>query len=180
MDMTESIAPKSDQMNASDLITGPQTFTIEKVTLGSAEQPFCFHMTGLPGRPYKPNKSMRRVMVAIWGKDPEQYIGRSLTLFNNPAVTWAGEEVGGIQISHMSQMKREWKGSLAVSKKKKALHVVQPLVESAPASAVQVTPERVAESMSVDELRSLWSQASPDVQALIQARVAELQAVQGG
>lgn len=39
MDMTASIEPKSDQINADDLMTSPRTFTIERVSAGSAEQP---------------------------------------------------------------------------------------------------------------------------------------------
>jgi hypothetical protein len=33
-DMTESIAPKSDQLNAEDLLSGPRTFTIKEVRKG--------------------------------------------------------------------------------------------------------------------------------------------------
>ena len=39
MDLTESIAPRSDQVNADDMIGGPATVTIETVVAGSAEQP---------------------------------------------------------------------------------------------------------------------------------------------
>ena len=30
MDITETIAPRSDQLNAEDLLTGPRTFTVER------------------------------------------------------------------------------------------------------------------------------------------------------
>ena len=39
MDLTESIAPRSDQVNTDDMIGGPATVTIETVVAGSAEQP---------------------------------------------------------------------------------------------------------------------------------------------
>ena len=42
MDLTESIAPRSDQINADDLIGGSITYTIREVVLGKAEQPFDF------------------------------------------------------------------------------------------------------------------------------------------
>ena len=56
MDMTESIAPKSDQLDAVDLLSGPRTFTIERVTANNPEQPFNFPSpsspaSGAPGSP---------------------------------------------------------------------------------------------------------------------------------
>src|SRR5690606_23503087 len=54
MDMTESIAPKSDQMNADDLISGPRTFTIAEVGKGSPDQPVNVVLAEFPkGRPFK-------------------------------------------------------------------------------------------------------------------------------
>ena len=35
MDMTDSIAPKSDQLNADDLLAGPRTVQVENVTEGA-------------------------------------------------------------------------------------------------------------------------------------------------
>src|SRR5699024_6986628 len=93
MDLTESIAPKSDQINAEDLLSGPRTFTIEKVTAGSAEQPVNVHLREFPGRPYRPSKSMRRVMVAAWGSDASAYTGRRITLYRDPEVTFGKDKV---------------------------------------------------------------------------------------
>ena len=39
MDMTETIQPRSDQMNFDDVSAVPATVTITAVTRGSAEQP---------------------------------------------------------------------------------------------------------------------------------------------
>ena len=65
MDLTESIAPRSDQVNADDMIGGPATVTIESVVAGSAEQPVDIRLVEFPGRAYRPSKSMRRVLVAL-------------------------------------------------------------------------------------------------------------------
>ena len=81
MDMTSTIQPRSDQLNADDLLTGPMTVTITEVTQGNAEQPVNVNTVETPGRPYKPSKSMWRVMVAAWGKDASAYAGRRLTLY---------------------------------------------------------------------------------------------------
>ncbi|NKV63722.1 hypothetical protein GS924_06835 [Rhodococcus hoagii] len=59
MDLTESIAPRSDQLNAEDLLSGPRTVTVEKVTKGSAEQPVNVHLVEFPGRPFRPSKTVR-------------------------------------------------------------------------------------------------------------------------
>ena len=96
MDLTDSIAPKSDQLNAEDLLTGPRTFTIEKVAAGSIEQPVNVHLVEFPGRPYRPSKSMRRLMVAAWGKESSVYAGRRLTLYRNPDIMFGKDKVGGI------------------------------------------------------------------------------------
>src|SRR5688572_1344037 len=87
MDLTKSIEPKSDQLNAEDLLTGPVTVTIERVTEGSAEQPVDVHLVEFPGRPYRPSKSMRRVMVSAWGKEAAVYAGRRMALYRDPEVT---------------------------------------------------------------------------------------------
>jgi hypothetical protein len=69
MDLTESIAPKSDQLNADDLISGPVTVTIREVAKGSPELPVDVHLVEFPGRAYRPSKRMRRVMVMAWGAE---------------------------------------------------------------------------------------------------------------
>ena len=170
MDMSRSIEPKSDQKNADDFLAGPQTFVIEKVTKGSVEQPFNFHLVGEEGKPYKPSKSMRRVMVAAWGTDATKYAGHSLTLYTDPTVKFGGETLGGIKISHMTGLTKTLSLALTASKGKKALHQVKPLI-------IGPTAEQVAASSSIDDLRALYQSASPDVQALILTRVEQLKTV---
>lgn len=140
LDMTESVAPKSDQINAEDLLTGPRTFTISEVAAGSAEQPINVHLAEFPGRPYRPSKSMRRVMVAAWGKDASQYAGKRLTLFRDPDVKFGGEAVGGIKISHMSDLAKPLKIALTVTRGKRAPYAVTPLPAATPAP----TPDELA------------------------------------
>lgn len=142
MDMTESIAPKSDQLNAEDLRTGPRTFTIENVTKGSAEQPFNFHLAEIPGRPYRPSKSMRRIMVAAWGKDPLAYIGRKLTLYRNPEITFGKTKVGGIEISHMAGVENAKKIVLPVSKGRYQTFVIEPLTAPAVNAEPTISPDQ--------------------------------------
>jgi hypothetical protein len=153
LDMTESIAPRSDQMNADDLMSGPRTFTIAEVRKSaSPEQPVDVHLAEFPeGRPFKPSKSMRRVMVAAWGPDASTYTGRRMTLYRDPAVRFGGQDVGGIRISHMSHIAKPMTLALTVTRGKRAPYVVQPLADNAPAPAAKpagpalVSAEQLAE-----------------------------------
>lgn len=172
MDLTQTIAPKSDQLNADDLIAGPRTFTIEKVTAGSPEQPVNVHLVELPGRPYRPSKTMRRVMVAVWGKEADAYAGRRLTLFRDPSVRFGKDEVGGIKISHMSHMVKPWKGALTATRGKKAVHTVAPLPEAV--QAPLVTADQVAACTDLAVLQEWWKSAGPDLRTAIEARAAEV------
>ena len=149
MDLSQTIAPKSDQLNADDLIAGPRTFTIEKVTRGNAEQPVNIALVESPGRPWKPSKSMRRVLVAAWGSDGDAYAGGSVTLYRNPDIKFGGDVVGGIEISHMTGLPKPLKLALTVTRGKKRSHTVQPLTAPEPTFTV---PKLETE----DEYRQHW------------------------
>ena len=155
MDMTESIAPKTDQINAADLTKGPINVTITRVTTGPPEQPFSFHMTETPGRAYRPSKSMRRVMIAAWGKDPSAFVGHSLTLYCNPATRYGNEVVGGIEISHLSHIERAVTVVLTVTRGKRKSFTVQPLTAPAPRDWVA---EATAATTS-DEILAVYKKA---------------------
>lgn len=156
MDLSQSIVPKSDQINAEDLLTGPRTFTIEKVVPGSVEQPVNVHLVELPGRPYRPSKSMLRVLVSAWGAESSEYAGRRLTLFRNPAILWGGAAVGGIEISHMSDLPKRLTVSLMVTKGKRKPFSVDPLVE---VQKRDFLAEAEAANGNKDTLRALWIDA---------------------
>lgn len=94
----KAIEPKSDQLNADDLVGGPITVTIKDVRGGDQQQPIVLLIDG-GHRPYKPSKTMTRVIVQLFGADPKGWIGQGLRLYRDPKVKWAGVEVGGIRIS---------------------------------------------------------------------------------
>jgi len=95
-----SIVAKSDQLNADDLIAGPITVKVTNVRPGDKEQPIVIDIEG--HQPYKPCKTCRRAIIAIWGDDAKKWIGQRMTLYNDPEVMWGGAKVGGIRISHLS------------------------------------------------------------------------------
>ena len=129
-DMTAAIIPKSDQLNSDDLIAGPITIKIAEVTIKPGEQPVSLHYEGDNGKPYKPCKSMSRVLVFAWGADAKQYAGRGLTLYRDPSVKWGGMEVGGIRISHMTDLAEPLTMALTATKGSRKPFTVRPLVSS--------------------------------------------------
>lgn len=139
MDLSESIVPRSDQLNAEDVLSAPRTVTVSDVKAGSAEQPVDIHLVEFPGRPFKPSKTVRRVLVAAWGPDSSVYAGRRMTLYRDPAVRFGGDAVGGIRVSHLSHITKPLTLALTVTRGKRATHVIQPLKEEAPA---KVDPSR--------------------------------------
>lgn len=127
-DMKQAIIPKSDQLNADDLLSGPTTIKITGITVrGGQEQPVSISYENDHGKPYKPCKSMCRVLVTAWGPDSSQYVGRSLTLYCDPKVKWGGMEVGGIRISHMSSIEATMTMALTVTRGNKKPFIVNPL-----------------------------------------------------
>lgn len=144
IDLGATIAPKSDQLNADDLIVGPRTVVVTAVkaraSTGQGDQPVAVHFEWDGGKPYLPCKSMRRVLVHVWGRDGGAYVGRSMTLFRDESVVFGGAAVGGIRISHMSEMLRSVTLSLTASKASRKPYVVQPLViAAAPAKTAKAT-----------------------------------------
>ena len=172
MDISETTAPKSDQQNYEDYIGGPRTVTVEKVTKGSAEQPVEIHLVEFPGRPFKPSKTVRRLLVAAWGKDSDVYAGRRMRLYGDPSVRFSGQEVGGIRVSHLSHIDKRLTITLTVSKGKRAPHIIEPLPDERP----EPTAEQVAEMTDTDALKALWRTCHTDERkAQIVARVAEIE-----
>lgn len=119
-DMSQVIIPKADQISADDLLAGPLTIRINAVSIRpGTEQPVTINYDGDDGRPWKPCKSMSRVLVSAWGPDANAYVGRSLTLYRDPTVKWGGMEVGGIRVSHLSNIERDMVMALTVTKANK-------------------------------------------------------------
>jgi hypothetical protein len=142
--MAAVIVPKSDQINADDLIAGPRTITIAsaKVTPGT-EQPVSLGIVG-DCKVFRPCKGMCRVMVQAWGADSQGFIGKSLTLYRDPDVTWGGAKVGGIRISHMSGIASPQVFAVSESRTKRKLMQVKPLAAEPKRPALQnISPASV-------------------------------------
>lgn len=132
MDISASTAPRTDQQNFDNYLAGPKTLTISEVKAGTAEQPIELHLVEFPGQPYKPSKSMRRVLVSCWGPEASVYSGRRITLYGDPTVRFGSAVVGGLKISHLSNIDKAVKVNLTVTRGKRELFTVQPLPAPAP------------------------------------------------
>lgn len=117
-----TIIPKTDQANADDLISGPRTVKVTQVTRGNKENPVFIYTDGFEGRPYKPCLSMRRAIISAWGEYPDPWVGRSLTLYRDPEVVYGGVKVGGIRISHFSDIEEDFELMLTVTRGKRKAH----------------------------------------------------------
>lgn len=159
MNIEDTLAPNSDQLDAIELVSGPRIFTIESVSRGNAEQPVNVHLVDFP-RPWRPGKSMRRVLAKCWTADAATWIGRRVELYFDPEVTFGKDKPGGTRISRMSHIDGAQKVPLLVTRGKTALYVVEPLPE--------VSREEV--------LLAEWKTATPERQAEIKAEVEALRA----
>jgi hypothetical protein len=127
-DMSSVIVPKSDQINADDLQGRSMMITIAAVQLkGGQEQPVSIYFEG-SDKAFRPCKSMCRVLVQGWGLDANQYVGKSLTLYCDPTVKFGPLAVGGIRISHMSDIDGPMTMALTATKGVKKAYKVLPLV----------------------------------------------------
>jgi hypothetical protein len=158
-DMTASIIPRSDQLNAEDLLTGPRLVTITEVKRGNDEQPVNIVTAEFgPGRPYKPSKTMRRVLVAAWGADAAAYVGRRLMIYRDPEITFGKDKVGGIRISAMSHIPSRLSLALTVTRGRRAPFVVEPLPDGPQAITKDAAAEfeaRIAAASTTEELGAI-------------------------
>jgi hypothetical protein len=179
VDISQMLVGKSDQLDNVDLISGPRDFTITGISGGTAEQPLNITVAEFP-RPWRPGLTMRRLLAALWGVDATVYVGRRVRLYRDAEVRFGNDKPGGTRISHASHIDKRVTVTLPTSKGKVGMFSVEPLPEvkgaAKPAQNSQPTPDDIAASTSIDDLRAMWQTASPERQALIAARVDELKA----
>ena len=102
-DISKTIIAKSDQMNAQDLLFNTIFKVLDVNIVNDPNQPVHITLDGFKV-PYKPCKSMRKVLGSLWGVDSQKWLGRSIELYNDLSAKWKGEEVGGVRISAMSDI----------------------------------------------------------------------------
>lgn len=177
-ELQKAIEAKSSQLNADDLMGGGKEIAITSVKVTPGEQPVTISYHGDEGKPYKPSKGMTRALVLIWGDDETQWAGRSLTLYRNPEVKWAGLKVGGIQISHASHIKGDVTFALTLSKGNKSSMLIKKMATAAPVVAQQAPPETdhqasldAAALLGTEALKEAWGRTPNAVRKGIDLKV---------
>lgn len=163
-DVTKAMAPKSDQQNADDFLTGPKTIQITDVKVAAAaEQPVWVYFDGCDNKPWKPSKTSLRCLAAIWGADSSKWIGLHCTLYNDPEVTWGGMKVGGIRVSHMEGLTAPRTLMLTKTRGKKGATVIKPLEVQKDAKPEPTAPPRdldaeieAAKTMTPEDKKAWW------------------------
>jgi hypothetical protein len=161
MDLTKALAPKSDQLDFTDLDgNGPQIFTISAVSENGSElsdqQPVNIQLAEFP-RVWRPSKGMLRVLADNWGKDPNVWAGRRVELYGDPDVYFGKEKRGGTRISRLSHISSPKKTLVNPRGGKGAYWNVQPL--PAPAPSRDFLAEAQLAGGDVDSLRALYTAA---------------------
>lgn len=179
-DLRPTIVPKSDQLNAEQLLGTSMVITVTRVDVStSPEQPVTVHYEGENGRPFKPCKTMRKLLVFAWGENGNHWAGRSMELFCDPSVKFGGDEVGGIRISHLSHIDKPLRVSLTATRGKKTLYSVG-VLQAGPTLAEVLQAIKAAKNKAgMDAAKALAStlRNAFDVgaaQDAYRARVAEL------
>jgi hypothetical protein len=171
-DMRAVIIPKSDQLNADTLITGPITVRISAIKVRSGtEQPVAISFDGDDGKPYKPCKTMSKLLCYVWeSSDSSTFVGKSMTLYRDADVLWGGLRVGGIRISHVSHIDAPITVALQESKQKRRLFTVRPLeVQKSTTPPRATTAPQPPPNPATTPLTDL----TPDVSAWADEREAE-------
>ena len=159
MDISNALIAKSDQLNAIDLIGAPSTVTIVNVEfVEGSEQPVkIFTDVFGQGRPFKPSKTVLRMLAGAWGRETTAWVGKRMALYREATVRWAGEEVGGIRIQGLSDIAKPIVFTLPTSKGKHAKSTVKPL--AAPVQEpVRDWPSEIDATTTTAALTALYQQ----------------------
>jgi len=161
-DLSSTVIAKSDQLNADDLVE-QITITVTRVDkVSSKDQPVLIHSAGR--QPFKPCLTMRRMLISAWGKYKDEWVGRSMVVFCDPEVMWAGKEHGGIRVSHVSHISEPVSKMLAVTRGRKKLFTLLPLVVDIVDHSEIVKKYADADA---DAQNTMWSSATPEQQEAI-------------
>lgn len=162
-DLSSTVIAKSDQLNADDLIE-PITITVTRVDkTSSKDQPVLIHSAGR--QPFKPCLTMRRMLISAWGKYKDEWVGRSMVVFCDPEVMWAGKEHGGIRVSHVSHINEPVSKMLAVTRGRKKLFTLLPLIATDHSAII----EKYKATPDGDAKTQLWDTLSNDQMSAINA-----------
>lgn len=179
--------PRSDQLNGDDFSGGrTATVTIAGVKEGSTDlAPYDINLVEVDRRVWRPPLTVLRLLMAAWGDEATDWVGRKVTLYRDDNVRVGKEVMGGIRVSHASHLPtgdKPFTTKITSTRGRKSPVTVQPIPADAPTSTpaqthTEPTVAEVADCTDPGVLRAWWKQASPERRAQIEARVTELSAL---
>src|SRR3546814_12222088 len=102
--------------------------------------------------------------ISDWSSDvcsSDLWIGQSMTLYNRPDVKFGGEEVGGIRISHLSDIDKDIAIALTATRGRKEKTRIQRLDEAGTVTGSRKRLEAAARG-GMARLRSTWTSIPAD------------------
>lgn len=167
--MKVTIEKKTDQLNFEDFLGGvTRIVTIAGVKKGTKEQQYDIQIEG-DSRVWRPAVTVLKLLVAAWGDDATEWVGRRAELYGDPDVMFGREKVGGIRVSRLSHIDGTVSATLTETRGKRRTHTVDPL----PDAPTPPTEFAIACATDKDQLRE-WHRQFPALRESILARVAEI------
>jgi hypothetical protein len=164
-----TIQKKTDQLNYEDFLGGvTRIVTIAGVQSGTKEQQYDIAIEG-DTRVWRPAVTVLKLLVAAWGDEAAEWVGRRAELYGDPDIMFGRDKVGGIRVSRVSHIDKPVSASLTETRGKRKKHTVEPLPD-APAAPTEADVNAATDG---DALRAWWH-AHPHLRAVIEARGAAL------
>lgn len=146
-DIGDTLAPNSDSITSAEFIGGARIVTITAArVLKGQERPVEIALSDFD-RPYKPNVTMRRLLVAAWGPRSADYVGRRMELYRDEGVRFGKEPAPGIRISGLSHISEAVTVRLATGRNKSETFIAKPLPDT-PAPASTVAPDKMTAALN--------------------------------
>jgi hypothetical protein len=122
---------------------------------------------------WRPPLTVLRLLLAAWGDEASVWVGRRVTLYRDESIRFGSDAVGGIRVSHMSDLPdgKPFSTKVTTSRGKRGKIGVEPLPD-APATPTEAD---VNASTDLTQLRA-WYKAHPALQDAIKARAAVIEA----
>ena len=129
LDLSGTIKANSDQLNADDLVAGPITVQIEGVRLtNDPKQPVHIFYYGCDNKPFKPCLTVRRILIALWGADGNQWANKWMNLYIDATVSFGKQKnIGGIRVDAVSHISSAATISLTVRRGMKQHFTIKPI-----------------------------------------------------
>ena len=147
--LAEVLAPESDTLAGDDLIAGPRVITIKAICVEKGQdRPLIINFHGDEGRPFKPCKTTARTLASLWGGDFEKWVGRSVELYRDPDVVYAGKNTGGVRVKAVSDITQRQDVPERLNGKQVKVRKIEPLKVQSPHPEPQKdTPQDAADKL---------------------------------